>query len=282
MRVLVTGATGQVGRAVLRTLVAEGVDVVAAVREPTEGLTVPQVALDFEDPTTFDDALACGADRLFLLRPPPIADVRPTLNAFVDRRRWAQVVFLSVAGASRVPIIPHAKVEAHLRETGVPHTFVRPGFFAQNVLSRYLADLAEDDRLYVPAGGGRVAWVDTEEVGEAAARAFLDPDALGAAWELTGPEVADFDAVAAILTEILDRPIRYERASILGYRRHLLRRRGVPTDAATVFTVLHTLLRFGSAATVDPTLARVIGRRPATVGEVLWREADRIRAAAGR
>ena len=112
--------------------------------------------------------------------------------------------------------------------------------------------------------------------GEAAARAFVDDGAREVAWTLTGPEANDFRAVAAMLTEELGRPIRYVPASIAGSLWHQRVRRRRPLGEATVITVLHTLLR-SSADPVDPTLERVLGRRPRTVRDTirdfaaLWR-----------
>jgi len=270
VQVLVTGATGNVGRAALDALVARGVPAVAAVRPGSAAdLPTPTVPLDFADPATWPAALD-GVDRLFLLRPPAISDVGPTLNALVDAAadQLEHVVFLSVAGAEKNAVIPHAKVEAHLRAGPVPWTFLRAGFFAQNLCGPYRADIRDDDRIYVPAGRQPVSWVDTRDLGEAAAAAFLRDDARGAAWLLTGPEARTFADVAASLTRHLGRPIRYVPASIVGYLRHL-RGQGLPWGPALVYTVLHTAIRFGAEARVDPTLGDVLGRRPRTIDDTI-------------
>jgi uncharacterized protein YbjT (DUF2867 family) len=234
------------------------------------------VVLDFLDPATWPAALE-GIEGVFLLRPPAISDVGPTLSAFVDTATAVQhVVFLSVAGAEKNAVIPHAKVEAHLRAGSVPWTFLRPGFFAQNLCGAYRLDIREDDRIYVPAGDAAVSWVDTRDLGEAAALAFADPEARGAAWTLTGAQTQTFAEVAALLTQHLGRRIRYVPASIPGYLAHL-RRRGQPWGAAAVYTVLHTAVRMGAEARIDPTLARRLGRPPRTVEHTivdhleLWR-----------
>lgn len=269
MRVLVTGATGNVGSAVVESLAARGLVPVAAVRPGADrALAVESVVLDFHDPATWPAALA-DIDALFLLRPPAISDVGPTLNAFVDAARDLQhVAFLSVAGAEKNAAIPHAKVEAHLRAGPVPWTFLRPGFFAQNLCGPYRADIRDDDRIYVPAGDAAVSWVDTRDLGEAAALAFVSPEARGAAWTLTGGCTHSFAEVAALLSHHLGRPIRYEPASIPGYLAHL-RRRGLPWGAAAVFTVLHTAVRMGAEARIDTTLGELLGRPPRTVEDTI-------------
>jgi uncharacterized protein YbjT (DUF2867 family) len=267
-RVLVTGATGNVGRPTLQALGALGIPAIAA-RSP--GSTVPtegaSVVLDFLNPATFGPALD-GVDGLFLLRPPAISNMGPTLNALVDagRGRLRRVVFLSVAGAEKNSFIPHAAVERHLMAGPTPYTLLRAGFFAQNLTGPYLRDIRDHDRLYVPAGAGRASWVDARDLGEAAARAFLEPEAPSTAWTLTGPETASFAEVAAMLSEGLGRPVLYQRASLPAYLLHL-RRSGLPWSQAIVYAALHLAVRFGAEDRVDPTLARVLGRRPRAIRE---------------
>lgn len=268
--VLVTGASGNVGRAVVGALVARGVPVRAGGRaagEAREG--VEPVRLDFHDPATFGPAAeGCGA--LFLVRPPPIADVGPTLNAFVDAARArgvAQVVFLSVAGAEKNPRVPHHAVEQHLMAQGGGFTLLRPGFFMQNLGDAYLRDVVEDGRIYVPAGRGKVAFIDGRDIAEVAALALTDPAAhAGKAYTLTGPEAVTFEEVAGVLSEALGRTIRYEAASLPGYAWHL-RRRGLPVTQIAVQVVLHVGLRYGQAEAVDGTLERALGRRGRTIRE---------------
>ena len=284
--VLVVGATGRVGGAVLASLRSREVPVRALVRDP-RALTACEAGLevgrlDLRDPSTFADAVA-GAGRLFLVRPPAIARVGPTVNAFVDAAVGAgidHVVLASVAGADDNRLVPHHRIETHLRAAGVAHTLLRPGFFAQNLTGPYRQDIRHDDRLYVPAGQGRVAFVDVRDLGEVAAQVLEDPTGhVGAAYELTGPEAVTFDEVAALLSDALGRRVRYEPATVVGYARHL-RQGGLPLTQTLVQTVLHVGLRRGDAAAVDPTLGRLLGRRPRTVADViadhthLWRPED--------
>lgn len=275
-RVLVTGASGQVGRAVLAAAGALGLPATAALRAPGGRHGVPGVAFDFTDRRTWPAALD-GHDRLFLLRPPAISDVRATLIPFVDAAREAgvrHVVFLSVAGAGRNCFVPHRAVEDHLRAAGGGYTLLRPGFFAQNLAGAYREDIRRDHRLYVPAGHAPVNWVDVRDVGEAAARILAAPAGhRGRAYTLTGPGPVDWEEVARLLSATTGRPVRYQPASIPGYLLHL-RRRGLPAGAIAVQTVLHVLLRFGGGAGVDPALARLLGRPPRSIAESIRDQAD--------
>lgn len=265
--VLVTGASGNVGRHVVRLLREEGLPARAAVRKGTE--REDSAALDFEDPQTFGPALE-GVARIFLMRPPHISKVEGTINAFLDeaaRRGVAQVVFLSVTGAEKNRYVPHHGIEQRLLRGDLPWTILRPGFFAQNLGDQYRQDIVRDGRIYVPSGRGKAAFVDVRDVAEVAVRAFSDPSThLGKAWTLTGPEAVDFNQVAQILSDALGRPIRYVPASIIGSLRHL-RRQGQGFGQAAVITLLHAGIRFGQAEKVDPTLERLLGRPGRTIAD---------------
>ena len=278
--ILVTGATGNVGRAVLHALRRRGLPVRPGLRDP--GDDPDAVHLDFLQPATFAPALA-GAGGLFLLRPPPISDVRATLNRLVDAALAAgvsRVVFLSVIGADTRGYIPHAKVEKHLSQSTAQWTFLRAGFFAQNLGDAYRPDIRDHDQLFVPAGAGRAAFVDVRDIGDVAALAFADPAHIGRAYTLTGPEALDFTQVAALLSAALGRPIDYARPGVLRYL-HRMRQRGLPFAQALVQAVLHVGLRYGQADAVDPTLARLLDRPPRTLARYiadhldLWRPGRR-------
>lgn len=267
---LVMGATGNVGGATLRALRERGIPVRSAVARVMGAASEPgvePVELDVFRPETFGRAVD-GIGGLFLLRPPPVSKVGPTLNALTEAAVAAgvdHIVFSSVAGADTNRVVPHHRVETHLRDHAPSWTVLRPGFFAQNLADAYRQDIVDDDRIHLPAGDGRVAFIDTRDIGAVAAAVFADPLPHGGrGYTLTGPRAVTFDDVASMLTTTLGRTVVYEPASILGYARHLRRRR-LPLAQIAVQTVLHTGLRRGDAETVDPTLERLLGRKGRTI-----------------
>lgn len=280
-RILVTGAVGNVGREVVRALAAKGLSVRAAdLSVPTiqamHGDSVEAAHLDYEKEETFEPAIE-GCSSLFLVRPPHIACMESTLLPFLDtatKRGIDHVVFLSVAGAATNKLVPHHAVERHLAEKNTSHTLLRPGFFAQNLGVAYREDIAHDGRLFLPAGRGRVAFVDIRDVAELAAIILEDPSVhRGAAYTCTGPEALSFEETARLMTDVIRRPIRYEAASIAGYVRHL-HVRGLPLAQIAVQTVLHVGLRFGQSEKIDPTLERLLGRRPRTLATYVRESAE--------
>lgn len=264
--VLVTGALGNVGGATVTALLAAGAQVRAADLDASAvAQKFPEaeaVRLEFQDSATFPGAVA-GCESMLLLRPPPISRMKSTLNLLIDvaaQHGMAHVVFSSVQGADTNWIVPHHRVEEHLRASGLGWTMLRPGFFAQNLSDAYRVDIRDDDRVFVPAGDGRVAFVDVTDLGEIAALIFDDPAPhRSQGYTLSGPEALTFVQVAALLSEVLGRPIIYEPASALGYARHL-HGRGLPLAQVAVQTVLHLGLRKGDAGTVEPTVERLLGR----------------------
>lgn len=274
--ILVTGATGNVGGAAARALLTAGRPVRVAGTNP-ERLSAlfpdtEAVRLDLREPSTFPAAVR-DIEGLFLMRPPAVARVGPTVNALIDaaarENGAAHIVFVSVTGADTNRVVPHHRVEKHLRQSPLPWTVLRPGFFAQNLGDAYRADIRLHDRIYLPAGQGRIAFVDTRDVGDAAAAVFAQPAAhRGAAYTLTGPRAVDFTFVAAALTEALGRAIRYEPAGTIGYLRHLRRQR-LPFAQRLVQTVLHVGLRRGQAEQVGPALPGLLGRPARTIRQYI-------------
>lgn len=268
-RVLVAPASGNVGEAVVASLLEADIGVRAGLLDPTsvsetsrldDGMEL--VRLDLTDPSTYAPALD-GCDGLFLLRPPPISRVGPTLNALLGVAATSDVehvVFSSVAGADSNRIVPHHRVEECLASGPLSWTILRPGFFAQNFGDAYRRDIVEQDRVYVPAGSGRVAFIDVRDLADVAA-AVLSRPAQHAGWgyELTGPEAVTFGQAAQLLSGVVDRNISYEPATVLGYARHL-RNQALPVPQIAVQTALHVGLRRGSAEAVFPTTTRLLGR----------------------
>ena len=274
-RILVTGASGNVGAETVRALrerartgaSPDRVEIAAGVRDPgryrPEAPDLRAVRLDFSDPGGWDTALD-GTDAVFLVRPPAISDVEAGIGPFIDRaaaRGVRKIVFLSLIGVESMPYVPHYKIEARIRSGGVPFVFLRPSFFMQNLSTTHRAEIADRDEIFVPAGKGRTNFVDVRDIGDAAAKVLLEPGHEGKAYELTGGESPDYFEIARVLSEVLGRPIRYARPSAL---RFLIRsvREGKPLAYALVMTGLYSASALGTPARASDDLERLLGRKP--------------------
>ncbi len=280
-RILVTGALGNVGREVVRALLARGtptraVDLCEADVRALHGEELEVRTLDYSDSRTFESSIE-GCKGLFLIRPPPITCMEETLLPFIDAAIEGgieHIVFLSVIGGDANKLVPHYAVEKYLAARRVNYTLLRPAFFAQNLGVAYREDIAEESRLFLPAGRGRVAFVDIRDVAEVGAAIFDNPEPhRGAAYTCTGGEALSFEETARLMSDVIHRSIRYEAASIAGYVRHL-HLRGMPLAQIAVQTVLHVGLRFDYGELIDPTLEHLLGRRPRTLATYVRESAD--------
>ncbi len=268
--ILVTGAPGNVGTPLVQELFRLDAPVrVAAWDVPNAkaalGDQVEVVPFDFADPATF--GAFDGVERMFLLRPPAIADVDgvivPALRAAAERG-VRHVVFLSIQGAERNRIVPHRKIEDRLRASGMAWTFVRAAYFMQNLSTTHAPEIRELDEIWVPAGrGSRTAHVDARDVAAVAARALVESGHEGKAYTPTGPAALTYGEIALILTTELGRPIRYADPGLLAFW-HRLRRRGTPRAMVGVMLGIYTAARFGMAAGITDDVERITGRPPIT------------------
>lgn len=261
---LVTGATGRVGGAILRELLAAGAPARAAVRDPAKAKVPPgaePVALDLADPATFGPALD-GVERLFLLWPPGTNATRD-LPPFVDAAKAAgakQVVFLSISGAEKIGVVPHRSVERLLERSGLAWVFLRPTYFMQNLSTVHRDDIRLRDRISLPAGRGRTSFIDVRDVGAVGALALLEGHE-NVAHTLTGGAALTFDEVADILGVVLARRIVYHSPNPLVFVREE-RAHGTSLGMALFMTVEYTAARLGFADPLTDDVRRLLGRPP--------------------
>jgi uncharacterized protein YbjT (DUF2867 family) len=268
--ILVTGAPGNAGTPLVRELLGLGADVRAAARNPTAarsalGDAVEVVPFDMTDRATF--GAFDGVERLFLLRPPAIADVNgvvvPALAA-ARERGVRHVSFLSIQGAERNRLVPHHRIERAIRDLGFEWSFVRAAYFMQNLSTTHAADIRECDEIFVPAGrGSRTAHVDVRDVAAVIARTLVESGHEGRAYEPTGPEALTYDECATMVTEAVGRTVRYADPAPWTYWRRM-RSRGVPRAMVGVTIGIYTAARLGMAAHLTGDVSRVTGRDPRT------------------
>ncbi|HMO11584.1 MAG TPA: NmrA family NAD(P)-binding protein [Actinotalea sp.] len=277
--ILVTGATGNVGRAVVDVLVAAGVPVRRALHDgSTDRATSGQaedVVFDFTRAATWAPAFD-GVRSMLLVRPPALGNVRRDLIPALRAARDAgvqHVVFLSLQGAETNPLVPHATVESWLRRSGMDWTFVRASFFFQNLSTTHASDIRDRDEICVPAGARATAFVDALDVAAVAAAALLDPDGhRDTAWTVTGPHALSYTEVAEVLSRVLERPVTYARPGLLRYARHARRTLGMPGAMVLVTSAIYTAARLGLAAGLTDDVRTVLGRAPIDLETFVRRE----------
>lgn len=267
--IAVLGATGQLGGLVAAGLVAGGVEACALVRREVDGLPLPVRHGDLADPGSLDAALS-GVERLFLVTPhSPDQDLLEQHAVGAAYRAGVKRIVKISGGAPLLgPNAPTPTAVAHWRserlieETGLGFTFLRPSFFAQNLLERFGPPVRQLGLLPSPLGTAPIAMVDARDIAACAIAALTDPNPADAAWQLTGPAGVTIPQVAAHLG------VRHLPVPV-GVASRALRRGG-----ASPFDVAHAARMaayFASGADGVPTdhVFRLTGRGPRAVTELL-------------
>ncbi len=233
-KILVLGGTGNIGFPLINELAQhQEIQIIAGVHHPeTEAAkfaafkNVAVVRFDFLDSTTFPDALA-DVERVFFVRPPQLSKPKVDMFPFLDQvkaHQVKQVVFVSLIGVEKNPVTPHHKIEKRIVELGIPHTFIRPSFFMQNLNTTHLADIRDHHDLYIPAGHSKTSFIDTRDIAAVVAKCLLTDQYLNTELEITGAKALTYDEIASIMSKILQTPIRYSQPSLFRFRKTMLKR----------------------------------------------------------
>lgn len=270
-KILVTGASGNVGNYVVRELLNLGQTVVCGgsstkkLYEMFNGKT-ENVLFDFTKPETFETSLY-GVDRVFLMRPPHLGKPED-LYPFIDKMKEKDiklVSFLSLMGVEKNTIPPHHKIEKYIEVKGLPYAHVRPGFFMQNISGIHSVEIREKDEIFVPAGKNRTSFIDAADIGEAIAILLKNPVKYKNTYHtITGPEALDYYQVADILTRVCHRQINYAKPGYLKYRSYYIKNRGLDKAYVNVTVMLYFMTRMGTAEAVTNGFKDLTGRTPRT------------------
>lgn len=281
--VLITGATGQVGRATFDALAGMSARPIAYVRDPERarallGRDVELRAGDLADAGALRTALA-GIDAVLLCsgNDPALRELQLTAVAAIAEAGVARAVKIS---GSPVSIefsdrartgADHLAVEEALRATGIETVAVRPNVFAQNFLDQALA--VGHGALPGPAGDPRVSFVDARDVGAVAAVALTAARAPDEVLEVTGPEALTWFEVADRMSAVLGRPITHHPVppDLMRQGLEAMGREPWQIEHALEFSAIFAEPR---AAVVTDMVERLTGRAAATVDDVIRRHAD--------
>ncbi len=253
-KVLITGATGNVGTEVIKSLqnINHQLDLYAGVRSLTTDINkldtynIKLSLFDFTDITTYGNALD-GCSILFLLRPPQISEVEKYFEPIIETckdKGVKHIVFLSVQGVEKSKIIPHHKIEKLIVDSKIPYTFLRPAYFMQNFTTTLHKDLVNKKRIYLPAGNSKFTLIDVRDIGSVSAIVLTNVSQhINKSYELTCKEKLNFSEMAKILSDILQTDIHYKSPNLVSF--FLTKRKEkMPTMLILVMIMLHYFPRF--------------------------------------
>jgi uncharacterized protein YbjT (DUF2867 family) len=214
--VLVTGATGKVGRGVVAELLDSGVTVRALVRDPGSASlpgSVEAVKGDLSAPATVEAGLR-GIDTVFLLWPSGTAEAAPPIVELIANHA-RRVVYLSSegVGAHTDPITAtHARLEALIDESGLDRTFLRPTGFAGNTLG-WAARIRQEGVVRWPYREAARSLIHERDIAAVAGLALTGDGHGGKEYVLSGPAAITHADQVRTIGEAIGKPVRYEEIS---------------------------------------------------------------------
>ncbi|MFI6686571.1 NAD(P)H-binding protein [Streptomyces sp. NPDC050485] len=279
--IIVTGATGQLGRQIVERLLtrvpADRIGV--SVRDPQKaqpladrGVRVRQGS--FTDAASLAHAFG-GASQVLIVSVDKMGEEavrqhRAAIDGAVaaGARRILYTSHMGASASSRFQACrDHAATEEALRASGVPFTSLRNGFYAASTV-QFLGHALDSGQVVLPADGP-VSWTAHRDLADAAAAVLADEGRFdGPTPPLTAAHALGFDDIARIAAEVTGHAITRVTAPDAHFRRQLVSS-GVPAEAADHLLGIFAASRAGEFAAVDPTLATLLGREPITLDAVL-------------
>ncbi len=263
--ILVTGASGNIGRELVNRLQVAGANVIAGSSRAGAVGSAPTRRVDLLDPASLQEAFA-GIDTLFLLQPLESRMVTMVRNAVAAAKAAGvrHIVRSSGAGADRESPASigrvHGEADQLVIDSGIPYTIVRPTSFMQNYI-HFFGAMIREGGLYVAQGDGKTSLIDVRDIAEIAANILKNPAShAGKVYTLTGAEALGNADVAAIIGTAIGRKVVYvavpDSAAI-----EAMRGMGMDDWTIDVLTSLNHMVAAGHAG-ISPDTAALLGHAP--------------------
>ena len=264
--ILVTGASGNIGRALVQQLKGDGAQVIVGSSSGKSVQGVPSRHVDFEDSASLQAAFS-GIDTLFLLLPLVSNKLTLAKNAISAAKAAGVKHIVRSSGAGADPDAGFAmprlqgEIDQVVIDSGLAYTLVRPGTFMQN-FATYYAGMIKGGALYLPQGDGQVAFIDVRDIAAVNAVILQNPAAhAGKSYTLTGSAaISNTDAVRAIGAATGNSPTYVavpDQAAV-----ESMKSMGMDGWSIDQMMSLHQLTAAGYASGVTHTVREIIGREP--------------------
>lgn len=272
--ILVTGATGNIGRPVLLALVQAGESVRVLARDPARvedhGPLVEVVVGDLDQPDTLPPALV-GVDKVFLLAPGPNVPAQDA--AMIDAAAAAGVrhlVMVSSLGAEVGGVgggRAHMPGEALLKASTMDWTILHPSEFMTNTLW-WAETIRMAGSIFVPTGSGRVGFIDPADIGQVAAAVLLGDGHEGRTYRLTGPESLSTADIAALIGQVRGEPVGHVDVSDEAFEQAMVQA-GMPAGLIAMQVEYCAAVRAGRVDIVADGVSELLERPPGSYADWL-------------
>ncbi|MCD1257436.1 SDR family oxidoreductase [Paenibacillus athensensis] len=279
MKILVTGATGQLGDQVVKSLLAltPAQQIAVSVRDSHKAAHLAARGVevregDFDRPETLEQAFS-GVDRLLLISSQGDNDTRIRQHAAaIEAAQQAKVGFIaytSLAGVDDSPLFlapVHRAAEAAIRASGIPYSFLRNNWYAENEATVVQAVLAGAPWI-TAAGAGRVGWAARCDYAQAAAAVLTGEGHEHTIYELSGP-LRTNEQFAEELAQVIGKEVAVQNLDSNTYAA-LLTENGLPDGVAQMLAQMQTAIRQGALEVVSEHLPQLLGRPVTPLADVI-------------
>ena len=276
--ILVTGATGHLGTAVLETLLKQMPpgNVAVLTRQKSKHREFINRGIrshigSYDDPGSLDNAMQ-GIDTVLLISSGDQGDRMQEHRNVVDAARKAAVKGIAYTGRclsdraslSNQLMAEHFKTEDYIKASGLPYTFFRNVLYMDAIPQFIGGPGALINGIKLPAGKGRVAFAIRTEMGEAVAKVLTREDCLGKTYNLTGSKAFSFYDIAAALTKISGRDVIYTEVDTTEFE-GMMKAKNIPGAAISKISAFIEDIRNNQESIVYPDLELILSRQPASL-----------------
>ncbi|MEO1188882.1 MAG: ergot alkaloid biosynthesis protein [Pseudomonadota bacterium] len=274
--ILVTGGTGTTGRRVSAQLAARGFRYRAATRNPK---AKHDIRFDWMDETTWAAAMDGGAS-VYLVAPSGVAEPLMVMIPFMKRAiRTGVKRFVLLSASSLEPGgLMMGAVHAWLRDHAPEWVVLRPTWFMQNFSEgQLLAPIRDDGAIYTATDGGRIGFIDAEDIAAVAVKALSQPEFESGDLILTGPAALSYDDIAKTLSDALDQQVKHHHVSVAELTERYMTHSGLPEAYAQALAAMDANIAAGSEDRITDAVMRIAGRPPrslvdfVTDNRAVWR-----------
>ncbi|ADB39735.1 SDR family oxidoreductase [Spirosoma linguale] len=286
--ILVTGATGQFGSKAIEHLIRKQVSpihIIAMVRDVAKAKSLLDRGIQVRvgDYTDVDSLIHAfqGVDKLLLVSSSDRGPIENRTTQHINAIKAAQAArvkhitytsFIRKADFAHSAIAAfhqsHVESEAFLKNSGVAYTILQNGMYQEMIPVFAGQQVGQTGLIFFPAGNGQASYVLREELAEAAAHVLTTDGHLNQVYQLTNTASVSFYEIARELSHMLEKEVIYQSPSVSEFEARL-KSGGVPDQYIGMFTMWAMALSQATMDVDDPTLAKILGRKPTSVQQFL-------------